>query len=251
MLLFPGIVLALYWFLSLVADVMFVNNIPFFITMSCGIKFVTVEYLRTRTAKELSKNLKRVMKLYGRGSMIVQNILMDMEFDSTKDELMGKTVVDTSAAKEHVSKIERCIHTIKERCRAMASDLPFNCLHKTIVINLIYFCILWLNAFPVKNRVSQEFSPQFIVVQTKPSWKIIAALNLGVMPRSTMNPILAIQSPHAPTQKFLWVPLKISTVPSSFFSDYGAYSEAPQLHEVSHAWLNYRKTNTWGKKTKQ
>ena len=99
------------------------------------------------------------MKLYSRGSMIVQNILMDMEFDSTKDELMGKTVVHSSDTKEHVSKIEHCIHTVKERCRAMESDLPFNFLHKTIVINLIYFCILWLNAFPVKSGVSQEFSP--------------------------------------------------------------------------------------------
>ena len=31
--------------------------------------------------------------------MIVQTILIGVEFDSTKDELMGKTVVNTSAAK--------------------------------------------------------------------------------------------------------------------------------------------------------
>ena len=66
--------LALHRFVSLVTDVMFFNNIPFLITISRGIKFVIVEYLSSRTAKELSKNLKRVMKLYGRGSMIVQTI---------------------------------------------------------------------------------------------------------------------------------------------------------------------------------
>ena len=55
------------------------------------------------------------MKLYGRGSMIVQTILLDMEFDSTKYGIMGKPVVNTFSAKEHVVKIERCIHTIKER----------------------------------------------------------------------------------------------------------------------------------------
>ena len=31
--------------------------------------------------------------------MIVHNVLMDLEFDSTKYELMGKTVVNTLAAK--------------------------------------------------------------------------------------------------------------------------------------------------------
>ena len=69
---------ALHRFVSLVADVMFVKNIYFLMTMSCGIKFVAVEYLSSRTAKELSKKIKRVMKLYGQGSMIVQTILMDI-----------------------------------------------------------------------------------------------------------------------------------------------------------------------------
>ena len=71
--------------------------------------------------------------------MIVQTILMDMEFDKTADHLMDSTVVNTSAAKEHVAEIERCIRTVKERCRGIASTLPFNRLHKLIVTNLVYF----------------------------------------------------------------------------------------------------------------
>ena len=39
------------------------------------------------------------MKSYSRGSMIVQTILTDMEFNSTKNELMGKTSVNTSSEK--------------------------------------------------------------------------------------------------------------------------------------------------------
>ena len=76
---------------------------------------MTVEYLSFHTAKELSKELKIVMNLYGQGIKIVQPILLDMEFDSTKYGIMGKPVVNTFSAKEHVVKIERCIHTIKER----------------------------------------------------------------------------------------------------------------------------------------
>ena len=37
--------------------------------------------------------------------MIVQTILMDMVFDSTKYELMGNKVVNTSDAKEYVAEI--------------------------------------------------------------------------------------------------------------------------------------------------
>ena len=61
----PREFLSLHRFASLVADVTFVNNIHFLITMSHGIKFVTFEYTSYLTAKELSKKLKRVMKLYG------------------------------------------------------------------------------------------------------------------------------------------------------------------------------------------
>ena len=65
---------------------MFVNNIPFLINMSRGIKLVTIEYLSSRTSKEPNKNIKIVMKLYGRGSIIFQTILLDMKFYFTKYE---------------------------------------------------------------------------------------------------------------------------------------------------------------------
>ena len=92
---------------------MFVNNIPFLINMSRGIKLVTIEYLSSRTSKEPNKNIKIVMKLYGRGSIIFQTILLDMKFYFTKYESIWKTVVNTSAAKENVAEIERCICTVK------------------------------------------------------------------------------------------------------------------------------------------
>ena len=40
---------------TLMADVMFVNIIPVLITMYCSIKFVTIEYVSTHTANQLSK----------------------------------------------------------------------------------------------------------------------------------------------------------------------------------------------------
>ena len=68
---------------------------------------------------------------------------------------------------------------MKERCRAVASYLPFNCLHKFIFVNLVYFFILWLNVLPVKNSVSQEFSPISIVLRTKLRWKQHCRINFG------------------------------------------------------------------------
>ena len=47
--------------------------------------------------------------------MVVQAILMDMEFDNTIDKLMEKSVVKTSTSKEHVGEIDRINRTVKQR----------------------------------------------------------------------------------------------------------------------------------------
>ena len=94
---------------TLVANMIFVNNIAFLVTLSRGIKFVTAERVKSRTAKQLAKSIKRVMQLYSHGGMIVQTVLMDMEFDKTVDELSDRILVNTSAAREHMAGIERQI----------------------------------------------------------------------------------------------------------------------------------------------
>ena len=141
--------------MTLVADGMFVNNTNFLITISPGIKFMTVEDIPSSKDKQLSKKLKITMNFYSRGRMILQTILMDMELDSTNDELMREIVDNTSAAKEHVEKIKRYIIPAKQICRDVASDLLFNCLLKLIVVNLVYLFIIWLDTFPIKNGISQ------------------------------------------------------------------------------------------------
>jgi hypothetical protein len=167
----PREFMKLHKYVTLVADVMFVNGIAFLVTMFRGIKFVTSEHVPTHTAKQLSKSLKRIIQLYSRGGMIVQTILMDMEFDKTVEPLMGNVVVNTSAAREHIAEIERSIRTIKERCHCVIRVLPFKFLHKLIVTNVIYFAVLWLNTFPVKSGVSAEHSPRAIVVRTNLDYK--------------------------------------------------------------------------------
>ena len=84
---------------------------------------------------------------------------------------MVKTFLNTLAAKEYAADIDRCICAVKDRRRSMTSDLPLNFLHKLVVVNLVYVYILWVNAFPTKNSISQEISPRSIMVCNKLSWK--------------------------------------------------------------------------------
>ena len=81
---------------------------------------------------------------------------MDMAADKISDSVAGNVVVNTTAAKEHVAKIERLIQTVKERGCCVVSQLPFPCLPRLIVVNIIYHVALWLNAFPCKLGIFKE-----------------------------------------------------------------------------------------------
>ena len=105
--------------MTLTADVMFVNSAPFLVTLSRKIRLLTVEFLPSHTAAKLTDYLVKVSKLYARGGFTVRTILMDQEFDNVKDK-MPTLEVNTTAAREHVGKIERSIRLVKERCSGLA-----------------------------------------------------------------------------------------------------------------------------------
>ena len=73
----------LHKLVTLVEDVMFVNGATFLIAMPRGIKFLTLEHIPTRTAKQLIIYLKQVMIIYPRSGIIVQTVLIHMAFYKT------------------------------------------------------------------------------------------------------------------------------------------------------------------------
>ena len=71
-------------FLTLNADFMFVNGLPFLTILSRDIIFGTAEHIPTRTYKQLENSLMRVVNIYAKGGFIVRNVLMDGEFEKFK-----------------------------------------------------------------------------------------------------------------------------------------------------------------------
>ena len=70
--------------MTLAADVMFVSEVPFFVTHSRKIKFLPVEYLPRRTAKQLANALKKLCFLYARAGFVVRHAMMDMESEKSE-----------------------------------------------------------------------------------------------------------------------------------------------------------------------
>jgi hypothetical protein len=163
---------------TLAADMFFVDGIAFLITVSRRIKFVTTKHLPVRTATSLSKHLQQVLLVYGRAGFRVRSILMDGEFEKMKG-LMPTVECNTTTAKEHVSKAERSIRTVKERTRGIVTMLPFTHIPRRMKIEFVYFTVLWLNTFPVKTGISSTYLPQEILVRWQLDYKKLCRVLLG------------------------------------------------------------------------
>ena len=132
-------------YVTLVANVMFVNSLPFLVTSSRGISLVTIEHLPSQIVKRLALTLERVIKVYTRGGFVVQTMMMDMEFEKLV-HLLPNVTINTTAAQEHVGEIEMKIRVIKERVRGTMNTLPYPQLPRLMTIELMHFCIMWMNA---------------------------------------------------------------------------------------------------------
>jgi hypothetical protein len=149
---------------TMAADVFFVDGTAFLVTLSRRIKFITVEHLPVRTAISLSKHITRVLQVYERAGFRVRTILMDGEFEKVQD-LIPRIECNTMAAKEQVSEAKQAIRTIKEQTWGLVATLPFQHIPRCMKIEFVYFMVLWLNAFPVKNGILAVYSPRELLVR--------------------------------------------------------------------------------------
>jgi len=80
---------------------------------------------------------------------------------------MPHVALNTTAAREHIGEIDQKIRVIKERARGTFNTLPYKKLPRMMVIELLHFCVMWMNSFPVKSGISEKWSPQELVTQTQ------------------------------------------------------------------------------------
>jgi hypothetical protein len=160
----PAPILSRYHDVTLCVDIMFVNKIPFVVTMSKHIRFITVEAIANRKVPAIWKAIKDVIKIYQQKGFQIKWALMDNEFEPLRGELANSGIgLNVTSQDEHVPQIERMIRTIKERARATYNMLPFKQMPPILVIEMIKAAVFWLNAFPITNGVSDQLSPRTMV----------------------------------------------------------------------------------------
>ena len=89
--------------LAVTVDVFFINNIPFLLSMSCGLKFMTVEVLPNRQSKTIQAKIHSICKLYQGRGFTVDSTYADSEFETLRPDF---PFINTSGADDHQPDIE-------------------------------------------------------------------------------------------------------------------------------------------------
>jgi hypothetical protein len=115
----------------------------------------------------------------------ITTFLMDGQFASIRGDLADLSItLNTVARGEHVPEIERHIRTMKERVRCVYATLPFTKIPNRMLVELVYFCVFWLNSFPAKDGISDTISPRTIVHGTHIDFNKHAQLEFGAYVQS-------------------------------------------------------------------
>ena len=120
----------------------------------------------TGTGKEeCIKKIDIIPRMYTNRGFNITPYNDDNGFEMLREHL-GGTNLNTVGREDHVGAIERSIRTIKERARCICYKLPYKAYTKLMTEEMIIEVTKMLNAFPNKEGISSDLSPNAIVLGT-------------------------------------------------------------------------------------
>jgi hypothetical protein len=178
----PNELLKLHKEVLLTTDIFFVNNIPFFLTLSRKIVFTAVNHLTDRTVPQKFNDFKEMYQYYLHRGFHITTVHADGECAPLKtltEAMPGGPMVNSASANEHVPEFERRIQVVKERFRATRHSLPFHTIPKLTKIYIVLNFLKLLNFFPTKGGVSDTLSPKTIISGETLDYKKHLSLQIG------------------------------------------------------------------------
>ena len=142
------------------ADLMFINTLPFFVTISRSLTFIIVQKIASRKQFHLEQALQKVNSIYRYKRLTTNHLPIDREFECIREFCDNLGIhLNTTSANEHVHSVERAIRVIKECFRGIRYTLPFKNIPTHIQTELVYFTVFWFNFLPSITGLSSTLSP--------------------------------------------------------------------------------------------
>jgi hypothetical protein len=160
--------LELFGEVQLCIDFMFLDGIPFLVTVSRRIKLITTMTVPNRKMESVRTCIQKTLDVYAKRGFVVTHIIGDGEFHPLIAELEAmKITLNTTAQNEHVPEIENANKMIKSRVRGIIATWPYTKVPNAFKIACVQYCVFYINMTPKKASASRYMSPREIVDGTK------------------------------------------------------------------------------------
>jgi virulence-associated protein VapD len=134
----PRGIMERHWDVTLCVDIMFVNQIPFFITICRNIKFGTIEVLKNRKNPTILQAFKNVNAIYNNLGFQITMGHTDNEFEPMRGDFLDLNVeLNVASNDENVPEIKRYIRNAKERTQCVYNTVPFRQMPSRIVVEMV------------------------------------------------------------------------------------------------------------------
>ena len=141
-----------YQEVTLGCDIMYVNKIPFLMSISRHIRYGTAQHIKNQQGTTIFNGIRAIHQIYLQCGFRIQNAFMDGQFEPLRGDLAELGIIlNTASYDEHVPEIEQQICTVKERTQAIYCTLPFKKMPHNFIIEMVYAANYWLNMFPRKG----------------------------------------------------------------------------------------------------
>ena len=147
---------------TLCADFHFVDGVTVFHTISRKIGYRTVSFPINRTATTILSELRNVFKIYNARGFRIIEVHADNEFEKVEKDLLPIRL-RTVGTDEHVPEIERSIQTQKNENRAVCYAMPYKCIPRVMVREIVAQGNVFLNAFGNEESAKIGMSPRNII----------------------------------------------------------------------------------------
>ena len=115
-----------YQEVTLACDIMYVNKIPFLMSISRHIRFGTAQHIKNQQGITIFNGIQAIHQICLQRGFQIRNAFMDGQFKPLRGNLAELGILlNTASNDKHISEIERQIRTVKERTRAIYCTLPF------------------------------------------------------------------------------------------------------------------------------
>ena len=158
--------------LEVSTDIMFINKLPFPVSISRLLKFTTIEYLSIKNDIALVTSINKIVSYYRSHGLYVGTMFVDPNFQSLEEKLFS-TTLNTTVLCDHVLEVERQIQVIKKQMLSHHANLPFPSFTRRMTIELAKHVVMFLNSFPPNSGLSKTYSPSTIITGKDLDWKKI------------------------------------------------------------------------------